>query len=98
MDVWEPVLPKDMHGCGRSQDGVPTLGLTLMRAPRIDTTTGFVWSCERSKKAMKRSDVPSAAELFSGMPPLESVKVLLSLFVSHSQEEAKGKQTLAINV
>ena len=48
------------------------------------------------KKAMKKSDVPSAAELFSGLPPPESVKALLSLFVSHSQEEAKGKRTLAM--
>ena len=38
---------------------------------------------------MKKSDVPSAAELFSGMPPLESVKALFSLFVSESQEEVK---------
>ena len=43
---------------------------------------------------MKKSDVPSAAELFNGMPPLESVKALFS--VSHSQEEAKGKRTLAM--
>ena len=27
------------------------------------------------EEAMKRSDVPSAAELFSGIPPLESVTV-----------------------
>ena len=43
------------------------------------------------KKAMKKSDVPSAAELFSGMPPPDSVKPLLFLFVSHNQEEAKGQ-------
>ena len=48
------------------------------------------------KKPLKKSDVPSAAELFSGMPPLESVKALLSLFVSHSQEEAIGKRTTAM--
>ena len=30
------------------------------------------------------------------MPPLESVKALFSLFVSHSQEEAKGKRNLAM--
>ena len=45
---------------------------------------------------MKKSDVPCAAEFFSGLPPLESLKALLSLFVSHSQEEAKGKRTLAM--
>ena len=43
------------------------------------------------KRAMKKSNVPSAADLSSGMPPLESVKALFSLFVSLSQEEAKGK-------
>ena len=48
------------------------------------------------KKAMKNSDVPSAAELLSGMPPLESAKALLSLFVSNNQQEAKGKRTLAM--
>ena len=29
------------------------------------------------------------------MPPLESLKALLTLFVSHNHEEAKGKRTLA---
>ena len=48
------------------------------------------------KKAMKKSQVPSAAELFSGMPPPESVKALLCLFVSRSEEEAKGQRTLAM--
>ena len=45
---------------------------------------------------MKISDVPSTAELFSGTPPLESGKALFSLFVSHRQEEAKGKRALAM--
>ena len=44
---------------------------------------------------MKKSGVPSAAELLSGMPPLESVKALTSLFVSHNQE-TNGKRTLAM--
>ena len=49
------------------------------------------------KKAKKRSHVPSGAKLFSGMPPLESVKKsVVSLFVSHYQEEAKGERTLAM--
>ena len=42
------------------------------------------------KKTLKKSDVPSAVELFSGVPPLESVETLLSLSVSHSQEEANS--------
>ena len=49
------------------------------------------------KKTMKKSDVYSAAELFSGKPPLESVKAILSLFVSYSKKEAKGKRTLAMD-
>ena len=36
---------------------------------------------------MTKSDAPSAAEFFIGMPPLDSVK---------SQEEAKGKCTLTM--
>ena len=48
------------------------------------------------KKAMKKSDVPSATGLFSGVSLLESVKALLSLIVFHTQEEAKGKRTLAM--
>ena len=48
-------------------------------------------------KTTMKSDVPSAAELFSEMPPLEMVKgTPISLFVSHGQEEAKGKRTLAM--
>ena len=45
---------------------------------------------------MMKADFPSAAELFGGMPPLESVRALLSLFVSHNEEKAKGKRTLAM--
>ena len=35
------------------------------------------------KKATKKSGVPTAAELLTRMPTLESVKALFSLFVSH---------------
>ena len=45
---------------------------------------------------MKKFDLSSAAELFSGIPPLESVKPFLSLFVSFSEEEAKGRRTLVM--
>ena len=41
---------------------------------------------------MKKSDVPSTAELVSGMPLLESVKPMLSLFICLRREEAKDKQ------
>ena len=44
------------------------------------------------KKTVKKSDVPTAAELFSGMPILESVKALLSPCSSDSQEEARSKR------
>ena len=45
---------------------------------------------------MKKTDVPSAAAHFSGMPPLESVEALLSGFDSHSHDEAKTKQTFVM--
>ena len=48
-----------------------------------------------TKKAMKKYDVPSAAKLFSECTS-GGVEALHSLFVSHSQKEAKGKRTLAI--
>ena len=48
------------------------------------------------KNTMMKADFPSAAELFGGMPPLESVRALLSLFVSHNEEKAKGKRTLVM--
>ena len=70
---------------------------------RVDTDTGDADrpNCRSRlivpeiKKAVKKSGVPSAAELFSGMPPLESVQALFSLFVSHNQE-ANGKRTLVM--
>ena len=61
---------------------------------RVYQTTGSRLVVREIKKAKKNSDVPSAAELVSGMPSLESVQALLSLF---SQEETKGKRTLAIH-
>ena len=42
-------------------------------------SSGLVRSCE-IKKTRRKSDVPSAAELLSGMPPLESVKAPLCSF------------------
>ena len=44
------------------------------------------------EKAIEQSDVYSAAEFFSELPHLKRVKVLHSLFVCHSQEEAKSKR------
>ena len=48
------------------------------------------------KKAMKKSEIPQAADLFSGMPPLEAVKILLGIFVGHCREPSKGPRTLAM--
>ena len=50
------------------------------------------------KKAMKKPEIPQAADLFSGMPPLEAVKALLSIFVGHCQEATKGNRALAMYV
>ena len=41
------------------------------------------------KKATKKSDVHSAAELFSGMTPLEIVEALLSLTVKTRRKAAR---------
>ena len=48
------------------------------------------------KKAMKKSEIPQATDLFSGMPPLEAVKALLSIFVGHCQEVTKDNRALAM--
>ena len=88
---WKPVLRDDME---------PEVSKAVSLC-RIDTDKGDAGppNCRSRlvvreiKKAMKKSDVPSAAELFSRMPLLESVEALLFLFVSHSQEEAQGKRT-----
>ena len=67
----------------------PCVGSTPTRVTRIDPKVSFGRERDQEGRA--------AAELFSGMTPLESVKALLSLFVSHSQEEAKGKRTLTMS-
>ena len=42
------------------------------------------------KAAMRKQDVPDASELFSGMPPLEAVKLLTSLFLSHVHDRGSS--------
>ena len=96
MGVWEPVLRKDMDAEGAQAVSLRWVGTDKGDADRPNHRSRL--AVREIKKAMKKSDVPSAAELFSGMPPLESVKALLSLFVSHSQEEVKGKGTLACDI
>ena len=44
---------------------------------------------------MKKSDVPCAAERFSGMPPLESVKTSTLCSCLTVKKRQKGKRTLA---
>ena len=89
--------PSCGHGCRRSQSSVLERWIDTDKgdADRPNCRSGLV--VRGIKKAMKKkSDVPSAAELFSGMPPLETVKAPFSLFVSHSHQEEKGKRTLAM--
>ena len=77
--VWEPVLRKDMEAEG-AQTEYPCAGW-------IDTDKGDAGPpnyrsrlvVRKIMKTTMKSDVPSAAELFSEMPPLEMVKELLSL-------------------
>ena len=94
MCVWEPVLRKDMDAEGAKAVSLRWIGTDKGDAGRPSYRSRLV--VRQTKKAMKKCDVPSAAELFSGMPLLEVVNALHSLFVSHSQEEAKGKRTLAM--
>ena len=80
MGVWEPVLRKDMDAEGAQAVSLRWVDTDKGDADRPNYRSRLV--VRQIKKAMKISDVPSAAELFSGMPRLESVKALLSLFVS----------------
>ena len=75
MGVWEPVLRENTDA-----DGAKTVSPRLVDKGNADRPNCRSRSVvPEIKKALKRSDVPSAAEFFSGMPPLESVKTLLSV-------------------
>ena len=89
-----PILRKDMDAEGAKTVSPLWVDTDKDDADRPNYKSRLV--VRKIKKAMKKSNVPSAAELFSGMPPLESVKALLSLFVSHTQEGVKGKHILAV--
>ena len=66
--------------CGSPSCNWDTEGAKAVSLRWIDTNKGEAGRPnDKSRlvvreKAMKKSDVPSATELFSGMPPLESVK------------------------
>ena len=83
MGVWEPVLRKGMDG-----EGAKTVSLL-----RVDTDKGHAdrpnyrsrLIVREIKRAMKRSYVPSAADVLSGMPPLECVKTPLSVRLPQSR-------------
>ena len=94
MGFGEPVLRKDMDAEGAKAVSLRWIDTDKGGAGRPNYRSRLV--VREIKKGMTESDVPSAAERFSGMPPLESVTGLLSLFVSHSHEEANGKRTLAM--
>ena len=94
--VWDPVLRKDMNAEGAKTASLRWFDTDKGDAARLNYRSRLV--VQEIKKVMKRSGFLSAAELLSGMPLLESVKAFfsLSLFVSHTQEEAKGKRVLAM--
>ena len=70
----------------------PCVGWTLKRATRMDPPNHRSPLVVReTKRAMRKSDVPFATELFSGMPPLESEQALLSPTNKKSQ---KGSELL----
>ena len=94
MGVREFVLRKD-----KDAEGAKTVSLRRVDPDKGDADRPNYRSrlvVREMKKAMKKFDDPSAAEIFSGMHSLESMKALLSLFVSDNQEEAKDKRTLAM--
>ena len=84
MGVWEPVFPEDMDSERTKAVSLPCIDTDECDAGRPNYRSPLV--VREIKKATKKCDVPYAAELFSGMPPLENVKALLSLFFSRSQE------------
>ena len=92
--VLEPVFRKDIAAEAAKAVSLRWVDTDKVDADRPNYRSRLV--VREVKKATKKSDVTSAAELFSGIPPLEGVRALLSLFVSHSQEEAKGKRILAM--
>ena len=93
--------PSQHEGCGRlgarsSQgvEGAKARPCVASQTDKVDADRPNYRSrllVREIKRAMKKSDVPCAAELFSGMPPLENV-----LFVANTQEEAKSKLSLAM--
>ena len=83
MGLWELVLRKDMNA-----EGATTVSLRWADTGKGDADRPNYQSrlvVLEIKKAMMKTDVPSAAELFSGMPSLESVTALFSLFVTSMQ-------------
>ena len=68
-DVWEPVLRKDMDAEGAKAVSLCWVDRDKGDADRPSYRSRLV--VREINKAMKQSDVPFAAELFSGIPPLE---------------------------
>ena len=94
--AWASGSPSFVKIWMQKEPRCPCVGLTPTGVMRVDQNYRCRLVVREIKKAMKKSDVPSAAELFSGMPLLERGKAPISLCVSHSQEEAKGKRPFAI--
>ena len=86
MGVWAPVFGKDMK---KEPQQCPYIGLTLTRP--IYRSRLVV---REIKKAMKKSDALSAAELCNGMPPLESVCTSLSVRLPQSGRGERQSELL----
>ena len=78
VDVWEAILRKDMDAEGAKAASLRWIDTDKGCAGRPNYRSRLV--VREVKKTTKKSDVLSAAELTSGMPPLESVKALLFSF------------------
>jgi hypothetical protein len=94
MGVWVRVLRSEMLAEGGRAVSLRWIDTDKGDARRPNYRSRLV--VREIKKAMRKSDVPSAAELFSGMPPLEGMKALASIFVGHCHEADKGRRHLAM--
>ena len=92
MGVWQHVPRQVMI-----DEGLRPISLRWVDTNKGDESRPNIRSriCAREiKRAMPATERPEAAELFSGMPPLECLKALLSIFVGHVHEGNRGKRSL----
>ena len=92
MGVWEPVFRNDLEAEGAKSVSLRQIDTDIRDADRPNYRSRMV--LREIQKATEKLDVPSAAELFSGMPPLESEKstLCLSLTVKKKRKASEPLQ------